>query len=127
MMEQPSSSPDLPTDSDRHVVVFPTRYVPCVPTEAPAKSASRPAAGVRVRARRNAIRLPDVWRFSWPVPALTRPDDWLTSPGLRSARRAHTGLGTRQHDGRNQWEGPASYSVAPSCETQFSDPKTRAT
>jgi hypothetical protein len=55
-MEQPSSSPDLATDSDRHVVVFPTRYVPCVPTEAPAKSAGRPATGARVRARRHAIR-----------------------------------------------------------------------
>ena len=56
MMEQLSIPPDLPTDFDRHVVLFPTRYVPCVPTKAPATSAGRPATGAWVRARKHAIR-----------------------------------------------------------------------
>ena len=56
MMEQRSSPQDLPTDIDCHVVLFPTRYVPCAPTETPAKSAGRPATGPRVRARKHAIR-----------------------------------------------------------------------
>src|SRR5664279_408212 len=56
-MEQQLSSPHaLPADFDHHIVAFPTRYVPSVPSEFPAQSAGRPPKGRQVRARTHAIR-----------------------------------------------------------------------
>ena len=56
MAQQPSSSHDLPTDLDRHVIVFPTRPVDEVLTQLAAQSAGRPATGPRGRVRTHTVR-----------------------------------------------------------------------
>jgi len=56
-MAPPASSPHaLSPDFDHRVVLFPTRYVPCVPAGLPALSAGRLPKGRQVHARKKAIR-----------------------------------------------------------------------
>src|SRR5450759_4584891 len=56
MAQRPTRTHDLPAESDHHVVLLPTQYVPHVPTKLLKPSAGRAAIGRQVRARKHAIR-----------------------------------------------------------------------
>src|SRR5450756_96963 len=56
MAQRPTRTHDLPAESDHHVVLLPTQYVPHVPTKLLKSSAGRAAIGRQVRARKHAIR-----------------------------------------------------------------------
>src|SRR5674476_221196 len=55
MAQRPTRTHDLPAESDHHVVLLPTQYVPHVPTKLLKPSAGRAAIGRQVRARKHAI------------------------------------------------------------------------
>jgi hypothetical protein len=56
MAQQLSTSHDLPTDSDHHVVLFPTRSAADAQSELAMQSAAHPATGPHGRVRTHAIR-----------------------------------------------------------------------
>src|ERR1035437_10948778 len=56
MAQQLSTSHDLPTDSDHHVVLFPTRWAADAQSELAMQSAAHPATGPHGRVRTHAIR-----------------------------------------------------------------------
>jgi hypothetical protein len=55
-VQQTSSPPDLHTEIDQQVVLFPTRCEPYVPTEPPEPPAGRVVTGRRMRLRTRAIQ-----------------------------------------------------------------------
>ena len=56
MEQQPSSIQNQHADFDHHVVPFPTREMPHVPAQFPAKSATHPQMAPHARVRTRAIR-----------------------------------------------------------------------
>jgi hypothetical protein len=87
MAQQPSTSPDLPTDVDHHVVLFPTRYAAYVPTEPAAPSscgsASSPAGRVRKHEIRQVVVLEVACRLSDAAEELDRAIQLALAEGSR--------------------------------------------
>jgi hypothetical protein len=77
MVQQPSIPQDLHTDSDRHLVMFPTPHEAHVPPKRPAQSAGRLAFGV--------LPADDGGKVDWAVLNAPRPNP-LTDRG--SSERA---------------------------------------
>jgi hypothetical protein len=84
MVQQPSISPDLSTDFDHRVVLFPTRFAADLPTELATRADARPSTGqVRTRAIRQVAILEVGCRLGDAVEDLDRAVQLALAEGPR--------------------------------------------